>query len=66
MKIQDMFWKRYNEADELRQREILKKLTGVEENKDYFFKHMTLTLFKSYIDDALEFGKQNKTEEVNK
>ena len=48
------FWEKYKKLDEIKQRELLKKLTGTEEDKKGFFKYMTLTLFKSYIDDALE------------
>jgi len=55
--IKEKFWKRYSKANELQQRDILKELTGVEEGKQGFFPYMTLSLFKSYIDDALEFAK---------
>jgi hypothetical protein len=47
------FWKKYKKTDEFEQRIMLKKLTGTKENKDGFFEYMSLSLFKSYIDDAL-------------
>jgi hypothetical protein len=60
------FWKKYKKEmdkeiledilikrDEFEQRIMLKKLTGTKENKDGFFEYMSLSLFKSYIDDAL-------------
>lgn len=46
------FWNQYRESDEIKQREMLKQLTGTHEDKNGFLTTMTLTLFKSYIDDA--------------
>ena len=49
------FWKEYKESDEIKQRELLQKLTGTKEENEFgFFKYMTLSLFKSYIDDCIE------------
>lgn len=53
------FWNKYLQMDELEQRKVLKQLIGTEEDKNGFFKYMTLTLFKSYIDDTLK-NKENK------
>jgi len=51
------FWNKYIKEDEMKQREMLKQLTGTEVDRNGFFTTMTLTLFKSYIDDAIS-GKQ--------
>jgi len=47
------FWKTYEKLDEIEQRKRLESLP-IKYDKDGFMKHMTLTLFKSYIDDAIE------------
>ena len=47
------FWKRYIKQDELKQRKMLEQLTGTAVDENGFFRNMTLTLFKSYIDDAI-------------
>jgi len=49
------FWILYIKSDELKQREMLKSLTGCDvEDKNCFLKFMTLSLFKSYIDDLIK------------
>jgi len=47
------FWNQYKQSDELKQRKMLKQLTGTHEDKYGFLSTMTLTLFKLYIDDVL-------------
>ena len=49
-----MFWKTYIESNEIDRRKLLETLPILYQPNMLFMKHMSLTLFQSYIDDAIK------------
>ena len=54
------FWEKYIGLDEIKQRKHLATLIGVQDKG--FFETMTMSLFKSYIDDIIEVLKKGVQE----
>lgn len=49
-----VFWKRYIQAGELERYRILEELP-ILEDEDGFYKYFNTTLFRSYLDDLIEY-----------
>lgn len=49
-----VFWKRYIQAGELERYRILEELS-ILEDEDGFYKYFNTTLFRSYLDDLIEY-----------